>query len=217
MPAARINAAPATAAVFVLVQATIFNAPWMRVEVELSHTLWTALQSNRHARCRFTFSTTSNAMVIVEKRRRAAAGREAFVWDLRIAQSVWSAPALAALSGGRRGWKDGCPPCGQKAVLKSPPRRAAALRRRKSRRSASSGDDQISRSVLECASPLALWGRTHFTLSTTSSSVKMNAVLPFMDGRSRARDCVRHAGAKVGSAAQSKRQRPIEPPFQHPS
>ena len=189
-----------------MVQATIFNAPWMRVEVELSHTLWTALQSNRHARCRFTFSTTSNAMVIVEKRRRAAVGREAFVWDLRIAQSVWSAPALAALSGGRRGWNGGCSPCGQKAVLKSP----------RSRRSASSGDDQISRSVLECASPLALWGRTHFTLSTTSSSVKMNAVLPFMDGRSRARDCVRHAGAKVGSAAQSKRQQPIEPPFQHP-
>jgi len=45
--------------------------------------------------------------------------------------------------------------CGQKAVLKSPPRRAAALRRRKSRRSASSGDDQISRSVVECASPSA--------------------------------------------------------------
>ena len=82
-------------------------------------------------------------MVIVEKRRRAAAGREAFVWDLRIAQSVWSAPALAALSGGRRGWNGGCSPCGQKAVLKSP----------HSRRSASSGDDQISRSVVECASP----------------------------------------------------------------
>jgi hypothetical protein len=77
----------------------------MRFEVELSHTLQTTLQSNRHARYVLTFSTTSNSMVIVEKRRRAGAGREAFVWDLRIAQSVWSAPALAALSGGREAGK----------------------------------------------------------------------------------------------------------------
>ena len=61
VPTARINAAPATTAVFALVQAMIFKAPWMRVKVELSHTLQTALPSNRHARCRFTFSTTSNA------------------------------------------------------------------------------------------------------------------------------------------------------------
>jgi hypothetical protein len=38
-------------------------------------------------------------------------------------------------------------PVRTKAVLKSP----------QSRRSASSGDDRISRSVVECASPLALW------------------------------------------------------------
>jgi hypothetical protein len=143
--------------------------------------------------------------------------REAFTCEFRIAQSVWSAPALAVLSGGRRGWNGGCSPCGQKAVLKSPPRRAAALRRRKSRRFASSGDDQISRSVVECASPLALWGRTHFTLSTTSSSVKMNAVLPFMGGQARPRDCVRRAGAKVGLAAESKRQHPPGRPPQQVS
>ena len=41
-------------AVFALVQAMIFNAPWMRVKVELSHTLWTALRvkSSRPMPCR---------------------------------------------------------------------------------------------------------------------------------------------------------------------
>jgi hypothetical protein len=50
--------------------------------------------------------------IAAEGRRRP--GREAFVCDSRIARSVWSAPALAALSCGQRGRNGGCSPCGQK-------------------------------------------------------------------------------------------------------
>jgi hypothetical protein len=50
----------------------------------------------------------------------------------------------------------------------------------------------------------------------TSNSIKVNAVLPFMGDPARPQDFVWHAGDKVGSATQSKRQRSIEPPFQHP-
>ena len=97
---------------------------------------------------------------------RISPRREAFACNLRIARSVWSAPASAALSGGRRGWNGECFPCGQKAVLKSP----------QSRRSASSGDDQISRSVLECASPLALWNEDGRSTGWTESQRRAGGV-----------------------------------------
>jgi len=170
---------------------------------------------------RFTFSTTQQRDGDRGKAAEGCRRTRGVCLGLRIAQSVWSAPALAALSGGRRGWKDGCPPCGTKSGAEvTATSRRQRLRRRKSRRSASSGDDQISREASWSApAPLALWGRTHFTLSTTSSSVKMNAGFAFHGWPGRGHgDCVRHARTKVWiSQHNQKRQRPIEPPSKHPS